>query len=234
MASAEQGNGAGYAAGNAYLKIADTIAKIEASTARSELGFLDITGIVGAELQQLQRSYADLLGFIAMIESKRPLEIQRKPDEARAQVMAQQSQPVGPQMVAQATQAGQGPTIKLPEYPGLEEAMKKQPQPEEDEAKPGKKQKRGRERIDTSNLVLPTLDPKDQITELERIIEGLRQGIFDKEHLGVVITEIYGLKQVADDQRRAKKGAQSTVQKSAASVRDKLIAEAIVLLHKQK
>ncbi|MCL5412585.1 MAG: hypothetical protein M1474_03010 [Candidatus Marsarchaeota archaeon] len=232
MASAEQGTGAGYAAGNAYLKITDMIAKIEASAAGNELGFLDITGIVGTELERPRRSYADLLGFIAMIESKRPLEMQRKPEEAR--VMAQQPQPTGPQMVAQATQTGQGPTIKLPEYPGLEEAMKKQPQPEEDEAKPGKKQKKGRERIDTSNLVLPTLDPKDQITELERIIEGLRQGIFDKEHLGVVVTEIYGLKQVADDQRRAKKGAQSTVQRSAASVRDKLIAEAIVLLHKQK
>ncbi|MDE1856871.1 MAG: hypothetical protein KGH98_02175 [Candidatus Micrarchaeota archaeon] len=57
-------------------------------------------------------------------------------------------------------------------------------------------------RIDTSGLVLPNLPMQDQISELERIIEGLNENIFNTEQASIVREELLGLSQVAPSQAK--------------------------------
>ena len=48
-------------------------------------------------------------------------------------------------------------------------------------------------KFNEKDLVLPKLSIADQISELERIIEGLKEQVFDENHKEVVLQEIYGL-----------------------------------------
>lgn len=91
-----------------------------------------------------------------------------------------------------------------------------------------------RRQVNVSELVLPGLSVADQISELERIIEGLKENVFDRDHMQIVADEVYGLSQViADDRKMSKRGAaaqQGALEKSLTDLRDQKLAEAAALL----
>lgn len=60
--------------------------------------------------------------------------------------------------------------------------------------------------IDVKELVLPTLSIADQISELERIDKAISEGVLNKEHMQIVIEEIYGLKSILDKNNKGAKG----------------------------
>ncbi len=81
------------------------------------------------------------------------------------------------------------------------------------EAKPGK------------GLVLPGLSPSDQLSELEKIMEGIDTGAFDKEHMGIIRMEVSGLsKSLAV--RKAPQGADTGI----LALRDKKLKEVLIKL----
>ncbi|MGC8669557.1 MAG: hypothetical protein ACP5TL_00160 [Candidatus Micrarchaeia archaeon] len=88
-------------------------------------------------------------------------------------------------------------------------------------------------RVNISELVLPNLTLADQIAELERIIEGLKENVFDSEHIIIVEEELYGLDQMLSDLRKQNKLVpKSELEKSLFDLRDQRLSEALSLLHK--
>ncbi|MEM3841291.1 MAG: hypothetical protein QXN59_01180 [Candidatus Micrarchaeaceae archaeon] len=85
-------------------------------------------------------------------------------------------------------------------------------------------------KVDVDMMVLPSLSMSDQIAELERIMEGIKEGIFDAEHFEIVMEEVYALvKSVNERKKRLKKsGAKlSAIEQSLWLVRDKRLEEVI-------
>jgi hypothetical protein len=85
-------------------------------------------------------------------------------------------------------------------------------------------------RVNTSQLVLPNLTLADQIAELERIIEGLKENVFDNEHMQIVIEELTGLNQVVSDAKKKGVVSKSELEQSLINLRDERLIEALALL----
>lgn len=88
-------------------------------------------------------------------------------------------------------------------------------------------------RINMKDLVLPSVSMADQISELERIIEGLKENVFDEEHLDIVIQEVYGLSQYVEktDKDLKKKHVElSQLERSLWQIRDQRLKEATSVL----
>lgn len=87
-------------------------------------------------------------------------------------------------------------------------------------------------RVNTKDLILPSLSLSDQIAELERIIEGVKENIFDEEHLAIVKQEVYGLDSIIERSERTRgRGQQpSAIEDSLLSVRRQRLQEAMNLL----
>jgi len=54
---------------------------------------------------------------------------------------------------------------------------------------------KGLEKIETSKLILPSLSLQDQLSELEKISEGLDEQVFDEEQLKIIVAEVKGLRE---------------------------------------
>ncbi|MEM0149832.1 MAG: hypothetical protein QXW10_02980 [Candidatus Micrarchaeaceae archaeon] len=88
-------------------------------------------------------------------------------------------------------------------------------------------------KINESDLVLPNLSMADQISELEKILEGLKENVFDDKHIGVVIEELYGLADVTNQEKKRMKKSKivmSQLEQSLWSLRDSRLSMAISLL----
>lgn len=83
----------------------------------------------------------------------------------------------------------------------------------------------------TEGLVMPNLSISDQVSELEKIIDNLRAGRFDKDETEIVVRELNGLQRYLKAQSaQAQPG--SALQDSLVSIRDKRLSEALALLPK--
>ncbi|MGC8586837.1 MAG: hypothetical protein ACP5K9_00915 [Candidatus Micrarchaeia archaeon] len=51
------------------------------------------------------------------------------------------------------------------------------------------------EKIETKKLILPSLSLQDQLSELEKISEGLDEQVFDDEQLKIIVSEVKGLRE---------------------------------------
>lgn len=90
-----------------------------------------------------------------------------------------------------------------------------------------------RQKVEVKDLILPNLSISDQISELERIIEGLKENVFDAEHIGIVTQEVYGLQQVvSQEKRKMKDKKQDSLEKSLWDLRDQRLDDAVHLLSK--
>ncbi|MFP3278036.1 MAG: hypothetical protein RXO43_02370 [Candidatus Micrarchaeota archaeon] len=84
--------------------------------------------------------------------------------------------------------------------------------------------KRETERIKGEKLVLPTLSLQDQISELEKISEGLDEQVFSDEQLKIIKDEVYGLR---DKVKSEKISIADEFQKSLIDLRNQKINEVI-------
>ncbi|MFI5412351.1 MAG: hypothetical protein ACHQX1_00485 [Candidatus Micrarchaeales archaeon] len=90
-----------------------------------------------------------------------------------------------------------------------------------------------RRKVNMKDLVLPNLSIADQISELERIIEGLKEHVFDSDHIDIVVQEVYGLQQAANEAKKKQKGKMSemsNLERSLWELRDERLQEATALL----
>ena len=81
-------------------------------------------------------------------------------------------------------------------------------------------------KVDTKGLVLPNLPLADQVSELERIIEGLNENIFNTEQMSIISDELTGLQQVS--QSTNAKG--EDISKSLLQLRDNRLDAAVRLI----
>jgi len=81
--------------------------------------------------------------------------------------------------------------------------------------------KEEKEKAKTKGLVLPTLSINDQISDLEKISEGLKEQVFTKEQIDIIVLEANGLA------RLIAQGKQPTVPTDLAELRNRLLKEII-------
>ena len=84
--------------------------------------------------------------------------------------------------------------------------------------------KKETERIKGEKLVLPSLSLQDQISELEKISEGLDEQVFSDEQLKIIKEEVYGL---MDKIKGEKISTADEFQKSLIDLRNQKINEVI-------
>ncbi|MGI0100224.1 MAG: hypothetical protein ACREBH_00660 [Candidatus Micrarchaeaceae archaeon] len=85
-----------------------------------------------------------------------------------------------------------------------------------------------------NDLVLPTLSPGDQISEIERVIEGLQEHVFNEEQLDIVRKELYGLRAAISKEGSGMAPNTSAIEESLLQLRDRRLVEAITLLGESK
>ncbi len=196
------------------------ILDVQQGASRQEVEYIDVSQIyVTPEFADTQVSYNELMDTISDIEGGRHV-VKQPPPQPQRQVV----QPTPPPPAEQAPAPEKKEKAKT-ELLGIVKrlAAKKSPIGEI-----------SRKKIDIGELVLPSLSTADQISELEKIIEGLRENVFDQEHLEVVANEVYGLKQVTAASHRGKPrrgGEQAELDQSLMELRDQRLDDAIALLN---
>ncbi|MDE1833285.1 MAG: hypothetical protein KGH58_02600 [Candidatus Micrarchaeota archaeon] len=196
-----------------YEQLLKVVSTVEGAAKPQEVNFIDTSGI-GVEIASTQRPrYADMLKLIYGIESKMLAEM--KQQAAHPQARAQQEVQVQQEKISIAQRIE--PKMQMPRpnirigaavsrgLKGMEEiAARREAAARELGAfareELGAIESRVKtvriKRINTRSLVLPNLSVSDQIVELERIAEGLKENVFDQDQLSVVRDEVLGLNQV--------------------------------------
>ncbi len=82
--------------------------------------------------------------------------------------------------------------------------------------------------------VLPRLSINDQVAELERIIEGLKENVFTADQLEVVRNELYGLRKFLQSGAKEKESDDPENAVIFGILRDKRLEEALSLLPSDK
>jgi uncharacterized protein YoaH (UPF0181 family) len=222
-----------------YMKMVQLIEDIEASAERQapSTNVISLAGTFASVGGAQPKSYHELVALMEGMEAGR-----HPKEEAK-----QQPQPQ-PHLVA--TGVEQAKYAQVP-VGGLPQATPQRPERQKKQREAVSKElgqivgrigagvtqfgEMGRKRINIKDLVLPSLSLADQISELERIIEGLKQQIFDGEHMEIVAQEVYGLRQYIQDTKRrggGGAGAESPgeLERSLRDIRDQRIDEAITLI----
>ncbi|MEM0094310.1 MAG: hypothetical protein QXV17_00800 [Candidatus Micrarchaeaceae archaeon] len=86
-------------------------------------------------------------------------------------------------------------------------------------------------KVKVGKLILPTLSLQDQLSELEKINEGLDENVFNDEQLKVIRQEVFGL---AETLRYEKPKSLDAFQASLAAMRAKRLEEAEARLSNMK
>jgi|GEM_PF-3063081 len=199
--------------------------------------YLDLSQIFEANrIQSL--SYNEALSILNKIEGKKYIK-----KEVNIPQAVKEEEKIQPHLIssglqqAQYTQvvqtgATQAPTtggqIKIPS--GFSKIKEKIASVKEGMSR-GNKSRIVREKISIKDLVLPSLSVSDQVSELERIIEGLKEKVFDQEHLEIVAEEIYGLQMVVESEKKTKKEV-SELEQSLIALRNQRLADALAILSK--
>lgn len=175
---------------------------------------------------QQQKRYADLIEEIGEAETPRRIK------EEKAKEQREPSEHIIMAGLEQAKFSNPVPSPFIKE----EEAAKKELNAIKErlgEIAPAIKEMRSR-RVNTKDLVLPSLSLSDQIAELERIVEGVKENIFDVEHLEIVKQEVYGLNAVAERAEREEKksgaAAAGSIKDSLLAIRQQRLQDAMTLL----
>ena len=209
--------------GIGYKAMADLIADAEKETQSKGAAPLDIKPIIAAPMPKTSFTYLDMLGELDSI-------IANKQKGTVKESVQTYQQPAAQHIIASGVEQGQlSNTI-----PGVargstqegelgpEEMLKQIPLP--------KFRYMSAKKVDVEQMVLPSLSMSDQIAELERIIEGIKENIFDADHFEIVMEEVYALVKTVDDRKKRMKkdGARvSALEQSLWLLRDKRLEEAI-------
>ncbi|HUY70076.1 MAG TPA: hypothetical protein VMV00_00725 [Candidatus Baltobacteraceae bacterium] len=197
------------------LKIVQTV---EGAARPQEVNFVDTSGIGQQQAGAARPRYSEMLKTVFALESKLQLEMRQQGMHAPQQLKTQQEAQVQQERVTVAQK--RVPQIRAPPMPNIRIGAAVSRGITAMEAE---KQAVGRElgalvkgmgalesavksvtikKIDTRSLVLPNLSVSDQIVELERIAQGLKENVFDQDQLSVIRQEVLGLNQVANEGKR--------------------------------
>jgi hypothetical protein len=238
------------------------IGEIEGTSKKTEVSYINLSELVN-ESEKSKIGYTDALQLISEVESGgrrfRERAAQPTPSVAFPQPARQIPAPT-PAPVSRPAPA-QKEKVKKPERGGfgfMGTQKKVQPPPVEAQAQrreaaaaelgsvatklqaakpvqfPELKLKK---KVNMKELVLPSLSIADQVSELERIIEGVRENVFDEEQYDIVLQEVYGMERVVEQDRKRLKGKPPTdneLELSLYEVRDQRLLEAATLLKQQE
>ena len=185
---------------------------IEASSQKPQQSSIDLSRLFDSNENPNSHTYLDLISRIDSIESSR----------GGQRIRSQKTMPKESQLIA----SGVEQSSRASAVPAAEKQSFEVP-----ESKPQPKIK---VKFNEKDLVLPKLSIADQISELERIIEGLKEQVFDESHKEVVMQEIYGLsayiERSSKDLRKRKMTLNQTEQ-SLWSLRQQRLDEAMSLIN---
>ena len=209
--------------GIGYKAMAELIAEAEKETKANVTAPLEIKPIIEAPLPKSNFTYLDMLEEVDSIIANKQKGTVKESVQTYQQPAAQHIITSGVEQgqlsnVIPGAEGGnaQGGTL------GPEEMLKQIPLP--------KFKYMSAKKVDVEQMVLPSLSMSDQIAELERIIEGIKENIFDADHFEIVMEEVYALvKTVNERKKRMKKsGARvSALEQSLWLLRDRRLEEAI-------
>ena len=185
---------------------------IEASSQKPQQSSIDLSRLFDSNENPNSHTYLDLISRIDSIESSR----------GGQRIRSQKTMPKESQLIAsgveQSSRASAVPAAEKQSF----EVPESNPQP------------KIKVKFNEKDLVLPKLSIADQISELERIIEGLKEQVFDESHKEVVMQEIYGLsayiERSSKDLRKRKMTLNQTEQ-SLWSLRQQRLDEAMSLIN---
>jgi len=229
MCLAEEGAGSE----SEYMKLVELMQSSENVAGTNEEGVvLDLDKAVAVQPVESTGSYAQLVELIESVEGggrqkAKEVQKQKAPEPQEHIIMsgleqAKYSNPV-PSFTAKEEEAARKEFEALKEkLGGIAPKIRELKRP----------------KVKSGDLVLPTLSLTDQISELERIIEGVKENIFDKEHMDIVKLEVFGLNEIIERSERAKRKqakaanaeAATTIEESLVQVRNQRLAEAVTLL----
>ncbi len=200
-----------------YDELTKVVSDIDSASAATERQMIkiDMSSLFAANQPQKVR-YADLLGIIEGVESRRAI--------------------FGGQRVQQAAPAEESRGAKTPFEQQVEQAIGPEaaaPAELQVPATPAALKGIRIKRVNFKELVLPNLSIPDQVSELERIIEGAREGVFDQGHLDVVKQEVYGLYYFIELQRRQitkEKKKLNSLEQSMWTLRDQRLVDTIAAI----
>ncbi|MCW6159859.1 MAG: hypothetical protein LVQ95_02090 [Candidatus Micrarchaeales archaeon] len=222
-----------------YQKMVALIEDVEQTSQRSEVNYISVAPAVAAPAMQAG-DYEKVVEFIDEMEG----------GGKRKEVREKPITPVAPPHivtsgVAQAKYAGAipapaGSPPRQPQPPGRPSAEAVQRHKENILKELGAVAKKfggakqpavKKKKVKIEELVLPNLSLADQISELERIIEGLKENVFDQEHLAVITDEMRGLRQVAVDETKSRRREKlNPLEQSLWDLRNQRLTDAILLI----
>ncbi|MGC8648735.1 MAG: hypothetical protein ACP5UN_00740 [Candidatus Micrarchaeia archaeon] len=213
-----------------YLKLLNSIFE---NTNTQQIQYIDLSSI--SEIKNVKSiSYSEAVSLIEKVEGKRYVkEVAKEKAEAAKGV-----ENIPPHIISSGLQQAQYTQTSAPiqivtkqKISGFDKFKEKMLSATKS-LKVGNKSKIVKEKISIKDLVLPSLSISDQILELERIIEGLNEKVFDSEHLEVVAEEVYGLQMVIEGEQKAKKAAVSELERSLIALRNQRLSDALAILSK--
>ncbi|MEM0154487.1 MAG: hypothetical protein QW814_01480 [Methanothrix sp.] len=195
-----------------YEQVVAYIKDIEASSQKPAQVSINISKLFDAPENSSPHTYLDLLNKIDSIESSR----------GGQRIRSQKTVPKESQLIASGVeQASKAATVPTAEQQSFEVP----------ESKPQYKIK---VKFNEKDLVLPKLSIADQISELERIIEGLKEQVFDENHKEIVLQEIYGLSaymEKSSKDLRKRKITLNQTEQSLWALRQQRLDEAMSLIN---
>lgn len=218
------------------------VEEIEKVSTKADFNSIDLSSIDAAEARAARPSFAQLLDSAISIDSKLKEETQKQP---RLTIQMTQTTKSTQQFVIPPTQ--QVTTPLAPQKPVVESKPQQRPLPNQSvkeeidtfASRLNKETKQQPKRVNTFNmkiegqddLILLRLSVSDQITELERIIEGIREHVFDKYHIQIVKKEVTGLnKEIAQERAEGAEREPMSLERSLAALRDQRLKEVMALL----
>jgi hypothetical protein len=211
-----------------YKELVEQAAEIEAKGQKTPVSYVGVDVGEGEPFIGKARDYAGLLA-IAMrmggrsepaVQSAKPAVATGKPG-AGHQAGAAVSENV-PEAVAAPMQSGRS-SIAMSAREEMKHLVKI--------GKAGARREEEEARFEIGNgLVLPKLSVPEQISELEKIIESIKNNYFDKYQMEIVVRELNGL---ADAVKSGKaETAQDSLEEELKALRNSRLSDALALLQK--
>ncbi len=220
---------------NTYVDLVKYLGDLESKASQAPHSTVDLTSLLSSKSEESQVTYIDMINLIGSLESRKPIrgvEGQKTAPHMEVSGVAQaQYSQVGQGAAAQ--QQAQKPAAFEQPLSGKSAAAGTEVADLTKEIDVPRIKGFDIKKINEGDLVLPNLSMADQISELEKILEGLKENVFDDKHIGVVIEELYGLVDVTNQEKRRIKKSRTTMsqlEQSLWALRDERLTTAISLL----
>lgn len=155
-----------------YEKMVAMIDSADVQHAESSVS-IDVSKALQNEFEEKELKFADVSGLLEGVKTEAAPEVQAQP-KAQMQIPKHE---IGGEM--------QGAASKLKEMTGgISKEFAESVSKEVEKAK-------------EEGLIMPTLSLQDQLSDLEKIEEGLGAGVFDKDQIKIIVQEVTALSSIA-------------------------------------